>query len=133
MTSNIMMNINLYCSCFAEKFLVDYIKQSLLPLILPISQDSLKSLKDDPRKVLITFMEDETEEKSKGVLEVLKAAASENRDLIFGYAGFKQWEEFAESFEVDKKTKLPKIVVWDGNEEYYSVGSYFNFFRIYLH
>ncbi|KAL8459652.1 hypothetical protein ACS0TY_036949 [Phlomoides rotata] len=106
---------------FEEKFLEDYIKQNLLPLILPISQDSLKLLKDDPRKILITIMEDETEEKSKRVLEVLKAAASENRDLIFGYAGFKQWEEFAESFEVDKKTKLPKIVVWDGNEEYYSV------------
>ncbi|KAL8462613.1 hypothetical protein ACS0TY_033594 [Phlomoides rotata] len=66
-------------------------------------------------------MEDETEDKSKRVLEVLKAAASENRDLIFGYAGFKQWEEFTDSFEVDKKTKLPKIVLWDGNEEYYSV------------
>lgn len=113
----------------AEKFLEDYIKQSLLPLILPLSQDSLKYLKDDTRKVVITIMEDETEEKSKRVLEVLKTAASENRDLIFGYVGFKQWEEFAESFEVDKKTKLPKMVVWDGNMEYYSVRPIFQFLR----
>ncbi|KAL7086323.1 hypothetical protein ACP275_14G332300 [Erythranthe tilingii] len=106
---------------FEEKFIEDYIKQSLLPLVLPISRDSLKSLKDDQRKVVVTILEDETEEKSKEVLEVLKAAASANRDLIFGYVGFKQWGDFAQSFEVDKKTLLPKIVVWDGKEEYASV------------
>lgn len=89
---------------------------------MPISQDSLKSLKDDERKVLLTIVEDETQEKSKGLLKVLKAAASANRDLVFGYVGFKQWEDFAESFEVNKNTQLPKMVVWNGNEEYYSVG-----------
>ncbi|KAL8030993.1 hypothetical protein ABFX02_14G322100 [Erythranthe guttata] len=106
---------------FEEKFIEDYIKQSLLPLVLPISRDSLKSLKDDQRKVVVTILEDETEETSKEILQVLKAAASANRDLIFGYVGFKQWGDFAQSFEVDKKTLLPKIVVWDGKEEYASV------------
>ncbi|KAL7128456.1 hypothetical protein ABFS83_14G318600 [Erythranthe nasuta] len=106
---------------FEEKFIEDYIKQSLLPLVLPISRDSLKSLKDDQRKVVVTILEDETDEKSKEILQVLKAAASANRDLIFGYVGFKQWGDFAQSFEVDKKTLLPKIVVWDGKEEYASV------------
>ncbi|KAL0432136.1 UNVERIFIED_CONTAM: protein disulfide-isomerase 5-2 [Sesamum latifolium] len=106
---------------FEEKFLEDYIKQSLLPLVLPISHYSLKSLKDDHRKVVLTILEDETEERSKGLLQVLKAAASANRDLIFGYVGFKQWEDFTKSFEVSKKTELPKMVVWDGNEDYYSV------------
>ncbi|PIN09288.1 Thioredoxin-like protein [Handroanthus impetiginosus] len=106
---------------FEEKFLEDYIKQSLLPLVLPINQDSLKSLKDDQRKVVLTILEDEADDKSQEVVKVLKAAASANRDLIFGYVGFKQWEEFVESFEVDKKTQLPKMVVWDGDEEYCTV------------
>ncbi|KZV42815.1 protein disulfide-isomerase 5-2 [Dorcoceras hygrometricum] len=52
---------------------------------------------------------------------MIKAAASANRDLIFGYVGVKQWEDFVESFEVYKKTQLPKMVVWDGNEDYYLV------------
>ncbi|KAL6515601.1 Thioredoxin-like domain [Orobanche hederae] len=106
---------------FEEKFLEDYIKQSLLPLVLPIAQDSLKSLKDDQRKIALTILEDEAGEKSKRLIKVLKAAASANRDLIFGYVGVKQWEDFVESFEVDKKTQLPKMVVWDGDEDYYAV------------
>ncbi|KAK6116653.1 hypothetical protein DH2020_049587 [Rehmannia glutinosa] len=106
---------------FEEKFLEDYIKQSLLPLILPINQDSLKLLKDDQRKIVLTILEDEVDEKSDRLIKVLKAAASANRDLIFGYVGFKQWEDFVESFEVYKKTPLPKMVVWDGDESYHTV------------
>ncbi|KAL6525232.1 Protein disulfide-isomerase 5-2 [Orobanche minor] len=106
---------------FEEKFLEDYIKQSLLPLVLPIDQDSLNSLKDDQRKIALTILEDEAGEKSERLIKVLKAAASANRDLIFGYVGVKQWEDFVESFEVDKKTQLPKMVVWDGDEDYYAV------------
>lgn len=78
-------------------------------------------LKDDDRKVVLTIMEDEEDEKSKELIKLLKAAASANRDLVFGYVGFNQWEEFSESFEITKRTKLPKMVVWDGNEEYFSV------------
>ncbi|XP_057789697.1 protein disulfide isomerase-like 5-2 [Salvia miltiorrhiza] len=106
---------------FEENSLEDYIKKSLLPLVFPISQGSLKLLQDDQRKVLLTIIEDETEEKSKGLLEVLKAAASANPDLVFGYVGLQQWEDFAQSFEVDMKTEFPRMVVWDGNENYYLV------------
>ncbi|KAG8378414.1 hypothetical protein BUALT_Bualt08G0134900 [Buddleja alternifolia] len=106
---------------FEEKFLEDYIKQSLLPLLLPINQESLRSLKDDQRRIVVTILEDEADDKSKGVIKVLKAAASANRDLIFGYVGAKQWEDFTESFEVYKKTQLPKMIVWDGDEEYSTV------------
>ncbi|KAL0360097.1 UNVERIFIED_CONTAM: protein disulfide-isomerase 5-2 [Sesamum radiatum] len=98
---------------YEENFLEDYIKQSLLPLVLPINQESLKSLKDDKRKVVLTIVEDEADEKSIELVKVLKAAASANRDLVFGYVGFKQWEDFVESFEVYKKTPLPRMVVWD--------------------
>lgn len=66
-------------------------------------------------------MEDETADKSKELVKVLKAAASANRDFLFGFVGVKQWQDFAESFEVNKKTVLPKMIVWDGNEEYFSV------------
>ncbi|XP_057793567.1 protein disulfide isomerase-like 5-2 [Salvia miltiorrhiza] len=106
---------------FEENFVEDYVKQSMLPLILPLNQDSLKSLRDDERKVVVTILEDEVDEKSKEVIKVLKAAASANRDLVFGYVGLKQWEDFVESFGVYKKTPLPKMVVWDGDEEYYTV------------
>ncbi|KAL2231890.1 protein disulfide isomerase-like 5-2 [Sesamum indicum] len=106
---------------YEEKFLEDYIKQSLLPLVLPINQESLKLLKDDKRKVVLTILEDEADEQSNELVKVLKAAASANRDLVFGYVGFKQWEDFVESFEVYKKTPLPRMVVWHGDEEYYVV------------
>ncbi|XP_016514974.2 protein disulfide isomerase-like 5-2 isoform X1 [Nicotiana tabacum] len=108
---------------FEEKFLEDFIKQSLLPLALPINQDTLKLLKDDERKIVLTIVEDENDERSKGLVKLLKAAASANRDLVFAFVGFKQWQDFAESFEVSKKIKLPKMIVWDGNEEYFSVSS----------
>lgn len=32
-----------------------------------------------------------------------------------------QWEDFADKFEANEKTKLPKIIVWDGDEDYFSV------------
>ncbi|XP_060198001.1 protein disulfide-isomerase 5-2-like [Lycium barbarum] len=106
---------------FEEKFLEDYIKQSLLPLALPINQDTLTSLKDDKRKIVLSIVEDEHDERSKGLVKLLKAAASANRDLVFAFVGFKQWQDFAGSFEVSKKTKLPMMIVWDGDEEYFSV------------
>ncbi|KAE9446399.1 hypothetical protein C3L33_21700, partial [Rhododendron williamsianum] len=106
---------------FEDQFLEAFIKQNLFPPVLPINRETLKLLKDDDRKVVLTIMEDEEDEKSKELVKLLKAAASANRDLVFGYVGFKQWEEFSESFEITKRTKLPKMVVWDGNEEYFSV------------
>lgn len=63
-------------------------------------------------------MEDVVEEKSQKLINLLKAASSANRDLVFAYVGVKQWEDFADTFEANKKTKLPKLIVWDGNEEY---------------
>lgn len=104
-----------------DKFLENYIKHNFFPLVLPLNQETLELLEDDPRKIVVTILNDEGDEKSKGLLKVLKAPASENRDLVFGYVGFKQWEDFAESFDVSEKTKLPKMVVWDGDEKYYLV------------
>lgn len=80
-------------------------------------------------------MEDETDEKSKGLIKNLKAAASANHDLVFAFVGFKQWEEFAESFDVNKKTPLPKMIVWDGDEEYFTVSKklLYIFFYLTLH
>ncbi|XP_050376330.1 protein disulfide-isomerase 5-2 [Argentina anserina] len=106
---------------FEEEFLEDFIKQSLLPLAMPINYDTLKSLDDDERKLVLTIVEDEDDEKSKNLIKILKSAASANRDLIFGYVGLKQWEDFADTFGANKKTKLPKMVVWDRTEEYFRV------------
>lgn len=101
----------------------------MFPLVLPINQDTLKTLKDDERKIVLTFVEDETEENSKKIIKLLKAAASANRDLIFGYVGVKQYEDFTDTFGVNKRTVLPKMVVWDGDEEFFSVS--FNFLKIF--
>ena len=98
----------------------EFIKQNFLPLAVPINYDTLKVLKDDQRKIVLTILEDESEEKSQKLIKTLKAAASANRNLVFGYVGVKQWAEFAETFGA-KGTKLPKMIVWDGGEEYLSV------------
>ena len=102
----------------------DFIKQNLFPLAVPITYDTLKLLEDDERKILLTIVEDEGEEKSKKLIRILKSAASANRDLVFGYVGFKQWEDFADTFGVNKKTKLPKLVVWNRDEDYLTVSTY---------
>ena len=99
----------------------EFITQNLLPLAVPINQETLKVLKDDHRKIVLTILEDDSEEKSQKLIKILKAAASANRDLVFGYVGVKQWEEFTETFGANKETKLPKMIVWDGDEEYHSV------------
>ncbi|MQL94628.1 hypothetical protein Taro_027294 [Colocasia esculenta] len=98
-------------------FLDDFIKQNNLPLAVPITYETLKQMGDDKRKIVVTIMEDEVD--SLKLVKILKSAASANRDLVFAYVGVKQWQEFTETFGVDKKTKLPKMLIWDGNEEYY--------------
>lgn len=105
---------------FEEQFLEEFIKQSLFPLVLPINYDTLKLLKDDERKIALTIVEDEDGDQTKNLINLLKAAASANRDLVFAYVGAKQWEEFADSFG-DKKTTLPKMVIWDGEDDYLMV------------
>ncbi|KAJ7969690.1 Disulfide isomerase-like protein [Quillaja saponaria] len=104
---------------FEEEFLEDFVKQNLIPLVTPINLETLKILKDDARKVVLTIVEDDEEEKAKELVKLLKAAASANRDLVFGYVGVKQWADFAETF--GSTSKLPKMVVWSGREEYFSV------------
>ncbi|KAK9073198.1 hypothetical protein SSX86_007522 [Deinandra increscens subsp. villosa] len=106
---------------FEDTFLEEFIQQSLLPLTLPITEENLKLLKDDKRKIVLTILEDETHYESKELIKLLRAAASANRDFVFAYVGFNQWKDFAEAFEVGRKTPLPKMVVWDGNDVFFSV------------
>ncbi|KAL2893571.1 Protein disulfide-isomerase 5-2 [Bienertia sinuspersici] len=112
---------NIFYGPFDDQFLEDFIKQNLLPLCLPINPDTLKLLKDEERKIVLTFVEDETDDKTKRLVKLLKAAASANREYLFGYVGLQQFQDFVEPFEISQKTKLPKMVVWDGNEEYFNV------------
>lgn len=106
---------------FEEDFLEDFIKQNLFPLAMPINYDTLKLLRDEERKIILTIVEDEIDERSMKLFKLLKAAAAANRDLVFGYVGVKQWPDFAESFGGSEKTGLPKMIVWDRSEEYFSV------------
>ncbi|KAF1880569.1 hypothetical protein Lal_00011628 [Lupinus albus] len=104
---------------FEDEFLEDFVKQNLIPLAVPVSRDTLKLMEADDRKIVLSIVEDENEEKSRELVKLLKAAASANRDLIFGYVGVKQLEEFAEKFDI--RTKLPKMVIWDKSDDYLSV------------
>ncbi|GMI83234.1 ARABIDOPSIS THALIANA PROTEIN DISULFIDE ISOMERASE 8, PROTEIN DISULFIDE ISOMERASE 8, PDI-like 5-2 [Hibiscus trionum] len=106
---------------FEDKFLEDFIKQNFLPPVVPLNDETLKLLKDEERKIVLTITADENEDQSQNLIKLLKDAASANRDLIFSYFGLKQWEDFADKFEANEKTKLPKMIVWDGDEEYFSV------------
>ncbi|XP_071737839.1 protein disulfide-isomerase 5-2-like [Rutidosis leptorrhynchoides] len=112
---------NIFYGPFEDKFLEEFIKQSSLPLTLPITEESLKLLKDDDRRIVLTIVEDETHYESKELIKLLRAAASANREYVFAYVGYNQWQDFAEAFEVGRKTPLPKMVVWDGNEVFFSV------------
>jgi protein disulfide-isomerase A1 len=103
---------------FEGTFLDDFIRQSLLPKTLPISAETLKMLKDDDRKVVLTVVEDESDETSMQLIKVLRSAANANHDLVFGYVGVKQWEEFTKPFHDSKSSQLPNMVVWDKDEEY---------------
>lgn len=96
----------------------DFVKQNLIPLATPVNYDTLKLMKSDGRKIVLTIVEDEDEERSKELIKLLKPAASANRDLIFAYVGVKRLEGFAEQFNL---VTLPKMVIWDGSDEYLSV------------
>ncbi|KAK1308098.1 Protein disulfide isomerase-like 5-3 [Acorus calamus] len=48
-------------------------------------------------------MNDVSDEKSLKLIRTLKSAASANRDLLFSYVGVKQWEEFADTFDDDRR------------------------------
>ncbi|CAL0300660.1 unnamed protein product [Lupinus luteus] len=110
---------NTFYGPFEGEFLEDFVKQNLIPLAVPVSHKTLKLLEGDDRKIVLTIVEDEDEERSRELVKLLKAAASANRDLIFGYVGVKQREEFAEKFDIG--TKLPKMVIWDKSDDYLSV------------
>lgn len=112
---------NIFYGPFDDQFLEEFIKQNLFPLCLRISAETLKLLRDEERKIVLTIVEDESDERSRQMTKILKAAASANRDLLFAYVGLQQYQDFVEPFEISKKTKLPKMVVWDGNEEYFTV------------
>lgn len=99
----------------------DFIRQNQLPLIVPINFDTLKVLNDDKRKIILTIVNDDVEEKSLKLIKTLRAAANANRDLAFGYVGVKQWVEFVDTFGVSKGSELPKLLIWDGTEEYHIV------------
>ena len=102
----------------AGTFLDHFIRQSLLPKTVPINADTLTMLKDDDRKVVLTVLEDESDETSMQLIKVLRSAANANHDLVFGYVGVKQREEFTNPFHDSKNSQLPKMVVWDKDEEY---------------
>ncbi|CAJ2629731.1 unnamed protein product [Trifolium pratense] len=107
---------NTFYGPFDDEFLEAFIKQNLIPLAVPVSYETLKLMKADGRKIVLTIVDDESEESSKELVKLLKAAASANRDLIFGYVGVKQLDEFADKF--DTTTKLPKMVIWDKKDDY---------------
>lgn len=86
---------------------------------MPVSYETLKLIKADGRKIVLTIVEDENEERSKELVKLLRGAASANRDLIFGYVGVKQLDEFADKFGTS--SKLPKMVIWDKEDDYLSV------------
>lgn len=109
---------SLFYGPFEGNFLEDFVRQSLLPLVVPINTETLKMLNDDERKVVLTILEDDSDENSTQLVQILRSAASANRDLVFGYVGIKQWDEFVETFDVSKSSQLPKLLVWDRNEEY---------------
>ncbi|KAL8232607.1 hypothetical protein R6Q57_002385 [Mikania cordata] len=112
---------NIFYGPFKDNFVEEFIQQCLLPLTLPITRESVKLLKDDERKIVLTILEDETHYESKEFIKLLRVAASANRDFVFAYVGFNQWQDFAEAFEVGRKIPFPKMVVWDGNEVFVSV------------
>ncbi|KAM3242417.1 hypothetical protein ACQJBY_054837 [Aegilops geniculata] len=103
---------------FEGAFLEDCIRQSLLPITVPINAETVKMIKDDDRKVVLAVLQDESDETSMRLIKVLRSAANANHDLVFGYVGVNQWEEFTEPFHDSKSSQLPKLVVWDKDEEY---------------
>ncbi|KAL9229074.1 hypothetical protein vseg_004588 [Gypsophila vaccaria] len=104
-----------------DQFLEDFIKQNMFPLCLPINSETLKLLRDEERKIVLTLVNDIHDENSKQLVKLLKAAASANRNYLFAYGGLHQFPEFVETFGVGKSSELPKMVVWDGKEEYFTV------------
>ncbi|KAH9624007.1 hypothetical protein KSS87_007023 [Heliosperma pusillum] len=91
---------NIFYGPFDDQFLEEYVKQNLFPLCLPINSETLKLLRDEERKIVLTLVDDLKEERSKQLIKILKAAASANRDYLFAYAGLQQFSDFVETFGI---------------------------------
>ncbi|KAI7750924.1 hypothetical protein M8C21_003089 [Ambrosia artemisiifolia] len=62
---------NIFYGPFEDKSVEEFIQQNLLPLTLPITGESLKLLKDDKRKIVLTIVEDETHHESKEFIKLM--------------------------------------------------------------
>ncbi|CAD6260851.1 unnamed protein product [Miscanthus lutarioriparius] len=109
---------SLFYGPFEENFLEDFVTAIPSPFGCPNQYRDTKMLNDDQRKVVLTILEDDSDENSTQLVKILRSAANANRDLVFGYVGIKQWGRVCGDFDVSKSSQLPKLLVWDRGEEY---------------
>jgi len=97
----------------AAEYVEEFVQQNLLPLVTPLTGETVRPVKEDGRPVVVTVLESDSTPEAKHFIKKLKMAAPAYRKFVFTYVVAPEWPEFLRSFYIRKDTKLPTVFVWD--------------------
>lgn len=99
---------------FTGMALPKFIKQNLVPLVIPLTVDNLELLKEDGRPHVVAVLESGTTPEAKAFIGKMKGAARANRAFVFSHVVASQWPKFVRPFNLGKKPVLPTVLIWEG-------------------
>ena len=97
----------------AVEDVAEFVSQNLLPLVTPMTWETLRLVKEDGRPVVVAVLESDSTPEAKDFIKKLKMAAPAFRKFVFTYVVGPEWPEFLRPFYIRKDTKLPTVFVWD--------------------
>lgn len=96
----------------AAEDVTEFVLLNLLPLVSHMTPETLRSVREDGRPVVVAVLESESAPEDKEFIKKLKMAAPAYRKFVFAYVVAPQWPEFLRPFWIRKETKLPTVFVW---------------------
>nr|XP_024372669.1 protein disulfide isomerase-like 5-2 isoform X2 [Physcomitrium patens] len=97
---------------FEAEDVTEFVLLNLLPLVSHMTPETLRSVREDGRPVVVAVLESESAPEDKEFIKKLKMAAPAYRKFVFAYVVAPQWPEFLRPFWIRKETKLPTVFVW---------------------
>ncbi|KAG0602866.1 hypothetical protein M758_10G047600 [Ceratodon purpureus] len=98
---------------FEAEDVAEFVAQNLLPLVTPITGETLRPVKEDGRPVVVAVLDSDGTPEAKQFIKKLKMAAPAYRKFVFTYVVGPEWPDFLRPFYIKKDTKLPTVFVWE--------------------
>jgi protein disulfide-isomerase A1 len=97
----------------AAEDVAEFVAQNLLPLVTPMTGETLRPVKEDGRPVVVAVLDSDSTPEAKHFIKKLKMAAPAFRKFVFTYVVGPEWPEFLRPFDIRKDTQLPTVFVWE--------------------